>query len=69
MFVNDEYKFIKENGIFYIDKKLVNKMVSLLKIDYKSEFIFIELVVGEGYILFFIVKKYFIENKDKNKDE
>jgi adenine-specific DNA-methyltransferase len=67
--VNDEHKFIKENGIFYTDKKLANKMVSLLKIDYKSEFTLIEPAVGEGHILSLIVKKYFIENKDKNKDE
>ncbi|MGX2944238.1 Eco57I restriction-modification methylase domain-containing protein [Enterococcus alishanensis] len=65
----DEHKFIKENGIFYTDKKLANKMVSLLKIDYKSEFTLIEPAVGEGHILSLIVKKYFIENKDKNKDE
>ncbi|MBD9856971.1 Eco57I restriction-modification methylase domain-containing protein [Enterococcus faecalis] len=51
------------------DKKLANKMVSLLKIDYKSEFTLIEPAVGEGHILSLIVKKYFIENKDKNKDE
>ncbi|UYY29753.1 Eco57I restriction-modification methylase domain-containing protein [Enterococcus faecalis] len=44
-------------------------MVSLLKIDYKSEFTLIEPAVGEGHILSLIVKKYFIENKDKNKDE
>lgn len=44
-------------------------MVGLLKIDYKSEFTLIEPAVGEGYILSLIVKKYFIENKDKNKDE
>ncbi|HCR3434008.1 TPA: Eco57I restriction-modification methylase domain-containing protein, partial [Enterococcus faecalis] len=43
--------------------------VSLLKIDYKSEFTLIEPAVGEGHILSLIVKKYFIENKDKNKDE
>ena len=67
--MNDEHKFIKENGIFYTDKKLANKMVSLLKIDYKSEFTLIEPAVGEGHILSLIVKKYFIENKDKNKDE
>ncbi|MBF2638429.1 Eco57I restriction-modification methylase domain-containing protein [Listeria welshimeri] len=67
--MNDEHKFIKENGIFYTDKKLANKMVRLLKIDYKSEFTLIEPAVGEGHILSLIVKKYFIENKDKNKDE
>ena len=67
--MNDEHKFIKENGIFYTDKKLANKMVSLLKIDYKSEFTLIEPAVGEGHILSLIFKKYFIENKDKNKDE
>ncbi|MBO0466665.1 Eco57I restriction-modification methylase domain-containing protein [Enterococcus plantarum] len=67
--MNDEHKFIKENGIFYTDKKLANKMVSLLKINYKSEFTLIEPAVGEGHILSLIVKKYFIENKDKNKDE
>ncbi|OIU91996.1 hypothetical protein BEH81_02160 [Enterococcus faecalis] len=48
---------------------MANKMVSLLKIDYKSEFTLIEPAVGEGHILSLIVKKYFIENKDKNKDE
>ncbi|EJJ0924150.1 MULTISPECIES: Eco57I restriction-modification methylase domain-containing protein [Enterococcus] len=67
--MNDEHKFIKENGIFYTDKKLANKMVSLLKIDYKSGFTLIEPAVGEGHILSLIVKKYFIENKNKNKDE
>lgn len=67
--MNDEHKFIKENGIFYTDKKLANKMVSLLKIDYKNDFNLIEPAVGEGHILSLIVKKYFIENKDKNKDE
>nr|WP_242596519.1 Eco57I restriction-modification methylase domain-containing protein [Enterococcus plantarum] len=48
---------------------MANKMVSLLKINYKSEFTLIEPAVGEGHILSLIVKKYFIENKDKNKDE
>lgn len=66
--MNDEHKFIKENGIFYTDKKLANKMVKLLKIDYKSDFTLIEPAVGEGHILSLIVKKYFMENKDENKD-
>ena len=67
--MNAEHKFIKENGIFYTDIELASKMVDLLGIDYRSEFNLIEPAVGEGHILSLVVKKYFIENKEKNKDE
>lgn len=67
--MNDEHKFIKENGIFYTDEKLAEKMVDLLDINYKSEFTLIEPAVGEGHILSLIVKKYLIKNKDKNKNQ
>ncbi|MEG2293473.1 MAG: Eco57I restriction-modification methylase domain-containing protein [Carnobacterium sp.] len=67
--MNEEHKFIKENGIFYTDKKLAKKMVSLLEIDYKTEFTLIEPAVGEGHILTIVIDKYFNENKEKSIDE
>lgn len=67
--MNEEYRFIKKNGIFYTDKKLANRMVSLLKIDYKMDFTLVEPAVGEGHILSLIVKKYFIENQEKSVNE
>ena len=63
------YKFIKENGIFYTDKKLAMKMVSLLNIDYATNFTLIEPAVGEGHILSLIVNRYLIENKTKTDKE
>ncbi|EOH92231.1 hypothetical protein UAW_03216 [Enterococcus haemoperoxidus ATCC BAA-382] len=66
--MNNEHKFIKENGIFYTDEKLAKKMVDLLKINYNDPFTLIEPAVGEGHILFFLIEKYFIENKNKSKD-
>lgn len=66
--MTEEHKFIKENGIFYTDKKLAKKMVSLLGIDYKNEFTLIEPAVGEGHILTLIIEKYFIENTDTTID-
>lgn len=66
--MSDEHKFIKGNGIFYTDKKLAKKMISLLGIDYKTEFTLIEPAVGEGHILTLIIEKYFIENTDKTID-
>lgn len=67
--MDNEYKFVKENGIFYTDKKLATKMVSLLDIDYKANFTLIEPAVGEGHILSIIVNKYFIENENKTDVE
>ena len=67
--MNEEYKFIKENGIFYTDKKLANKMVNLLNINYRTDFTLIEPAVGEGHILSLIVEKYFLANSDKSENE
>lgn len=63
------YKFTKENGIFYTDKKLAMKMVGLLNIDYTANFTLIEPAVGEGHILSLIVNRYFTENKTKTDKE
>lgn len=67
--VNEENKFIKENGIFYTDTKLAEKLVRLLKINYTKEFSLIEPAVGEGHILSLVIKKFFQKNKDKSEDE
>lgn len=67
--MNDEFKFIKENGIFYTDKKLARKMIDLLGINYKNDFTLIEPAVGEGHILSYVVEKYFIENREENIDK
>lgn len=67
--MNDPYKFVKENGIFYTDEKLAKTMISYLNIDYKKIFSLIEPAVGEGHILSIIVKKYFYFNKDKKEEE
>ena len=63
------YKFTKENGIFYTDKKLAMKMVGLLNIDYTANFTLIEPAVGEGHILSLIVNRYFTGNKTKTDKE
>ncbi|EOH87504.1 Eco57I restriction-modification methylase domain-containing protein [Enterococcus villorum] len=67
--MNEENKFIKENGIFYTDTKLADKLVKLLKINYTEEFSLIEPAVGEGHILSLVIKNFFQKNKDKSEDE
>ncbi len=67
--MDEQYKFIKENGIFYTDKKLARRLVSLLGIDYTNEFSLIEPAVGEGHILALIVEKYFSENYDTSEEQ
>lgn len=67
--MSSEHKFIKENGIFYTDKKLAKRMISCLNIDYKNSFSLIEPAVGEGHILSIIVENYLYNNKDKNETE
>ncbi|MCL57778.1 hypothetical protein DCT10_13035, partial [Listeria monocytogenes] len=67
--MNENHKFIKENGIFYTDKKLAKKMINLMKIDYKSDFNLIEPAVGEGHILYLIVEKYFVENINETREK
>lgn len=67
--MNEENDFIKGNGIFYTGKKLAEKMISLLNINYKKEFTLIEPAVGEGHILSIIVEKFLIENTNKSEHQ
>ncbi|MGK0552623.1 Eco57I restriction-modification methylase domain-containing protein [Enterococcus faecalis] len=67
--MDEKYKFIKKNGIFYTDKQLAEKMIYLLDINYLERFTLIEPAVGEGHILSIIVERYLSFNKDREKNE
>ena len=67
--MNKKVKFLKENGIYYTDSNLAQKMIKSLNINYKENFSIAELAVGEGHILKYIVADYLKSNKDKEQSQ
>ncbi|GGI64343.1 hypothetical protein [Limosilactobacillus caviae] len=63
-----QISFKKKNGIYYTNSLLAKKMISLLKIDYRRSFKLIELAIGEGHIMTYIIQEFLNLNKDKSQN-
>ena len=60
--------FKKKHGVYYTNSYLAKKMISLLGIDYQKEFKLIELAIGEGHIMMYIVQRFLKLNKNMPQD-